>query len=143
MAKGIIIVLAVVVLAVAGFFAWNGTPAEAPTAPENTSAGSPEVSSGAHTIRVTESGFEPAALTVKSGDRVTWVNDTVRSVWPASAMHPTHAVYPTTGGCIGSTFDACRGLAPGDSWAFVFGEVGTWKYHDHLRATVFGSVTVE
>lgn len=100
-------------------------------------------------IRVTEEGFAPSALTVAKGDSVTWVNETDGTVWPASAMHPTHTVYPGSGieKCgtaeAATIFDACAGIAPGGSWSFVFNEVGTWKYHDHLRATVFGSVTVE
>ena len=102
-----------------------------------------------HTVRATADGFVPAALTVKKGDSVTWVNESGRNVWPASAMHPTHTVYPASGieKCgtseAATIFDACSGIPTGNSWSFVFDEVGTWKYHDHLRASVFGSVTVE
>jgi len=40
-------------------------------------------------------------------------------------------------------FDACGGLKTGESWSFTFGEVGEWKYHDHLIAGHFGTVTVQ
>ena len=64
-------------------------------------------------------------------------------MWPASAFHPTHKAYPTTGGCLGSTFDACKGVLPGESWSFKFDIAGSWKYHDHLKPIVFGTIVVE
>lgn len=102
-----------------------------------------------HTIRVTAAGFEPASLAIKRGESVTWVNEASRLAWPASAVHPTHRAYPGSdiAKCgtaeAASIFDACGGIAPGGSWSFVFDNAGTWKYHDHLRASVTGSVTVE
>ncbi len=94
-------------------------------------------------ITYSDTGFAPSTLTVKVGDTVTWKNESEKSMWPASAMHPTHAVYPTTGGCLGSTFDACRGVLPGESWSFKFDIAGEWKYHNHLGPTFFGTVVVE
>lgn len=102
-----------------------------------------------HTIRITANGFEPSSLTVKKGDSVIWVNESGRSAWPASAVHPTHTAYPGSGiqKCgtaeAATIFDACGNVAIGNSWSFVFNEAGTWKYHDHLRASVTGSVVVE
>lgn len=86
--------------------------------------------------------FEPGILTIKAGETVTFRNDSAGQVWPASAMHPTHKVYPAAGGCIGSAFDACKGLMPGESWSFKFDEAGSWKYHDHLNPKNFGTVVV-
>lgn len=107
-----------------------------------------EFTSG-HAVRVTANGFEPASLTVKKGDRVTWMNEAGREVWPASAVHPTHTAYPGSdiakcGTAEAATiFDACGGITNGSAWSFVFNEAGTWRYHDHLRASVTGSVVVE
>ena len=94
-------------------------------------------------IRYTDAGFSPVAISVKKGTTVAFKNDSGQDTWPASAIHPTHQSYPTTGGCMGSTFDACRGLKPGESWDFTFDTAGKWNYHDHLHARQFGSVTVE
>lgn len=94
-------------------------------------------------IRYTDSGYEPSSLAVKRGAAVIFKNESSREMWPASAMHPTHKVYPTTGGCIGSTFDACRGSKQGEEWIFMFDAVGAWGYHDHLNPRSFGSITVE
>ncbi|MBI4053894.1 MAG: hypothetical protein HY397_01030 [Candidatus Doudnabacteria bacterium] len=94
------------------------------------------------TIKFTSSGFEPSEVTVKKGESVKWVNESSISTWPASANHPSHVGYPTTGGCLGSTFDACKGLAKGESWTFQFDFFGTWNYHDHLNPTRYGKVIV-
>lgn len=91
----------------------------------------------------TDDGFSPNPLTVKVGTVVVFKNESSKTVWPASAMHPTHDGYPTTGGCKGSTFDACRALNPGESWPFKFEIKGVWKYHNHLDATQFGQIGVE
>jgi plastocyanin len=86
-------------------------------------------------VEITSSGsFVPETLTISQGDRVTWTNEGSRSVWPASNNHPTHKLY------LG--FDSLKGLKLGGSYSFTFNEVGTWKYHDHLRSSVRGTVIV-
>ncbi len=95
------------------------------------------------TITYTDEGYSPAAVTVKKGGTVTFVNESSTGMWPASAVHPTHRAYPTTDGCLGSTFDACRRVEPGDSWTFSFDIPGRWRFHNHLTPTFVGSITVE
>ena len=88
-----------------------------------------------YTVSVTSDGFSPRELTIKKGDKVTWVNKTSSSVWPASAFHPTHTVYPA--------FDALRGFSENEiPYSFVFDKVGSWKYHDHLNPSVTGVIEV-
>jgi len=96
-----------------------------------------------NTIIFDNSGFSPSTLTISAGESVRFVNNSDRAVWPASAVHPTHTAYPTTGGCIGSAFDACRGIVTGEDWSFVFDEVGSWKYHNHLSPRTTGTIIVE
>ncbi len=95
-------------------------------------------------VTFTENGYSPASVTIKKGDVVRFENRANRDTWPASAFHPTHTIYPekTTGDCLGSAFDACRGVPPGESWAFTFNHVGTWRYHDHLNAAKTGTIIV-
>ena len=88
-------------------------------------------------ITYTDDGYAPKTLEIMQGEMVTFVNGSSKEMWPASAMHPTHKAYPTTGGCIGSTFDACKAIAPGDSWSFTFDVTGAWGFHDHLTPTNF------
>jgi plastocyanin len=118
----------------------------APTAtPSTTATAAPTATPSAAATNVVEiaaSGFSPSSITINAGDTVTFVNRDSAKHWPASAVHPTHSAYPEPGGCIGSKFDACRGLSQGESFAFTFTHVGTWKYHDHLNPTTTGTVVV-
>ncbi len=106
-------------------------------------AGTPPPAPAPTVISYDGKAYTPATVDVKKGDLVMFVNKGTSEMWPASAMHPTHAVYPTTGGCIGSTFDACAGIPKGGSWSFVFDQAGAWKYHDHLNPSVRGTVNVK
>ena len=76
-------------------------------------------------ITYTDSGYSPSSITIKKGQAVVWKNESSKKMWTASALHPTHSVYPTTGGCLGSTFDACMGIPSGGNWSFKFDNVGT------------------
>lgn len=104
--------------------------------PAQTSAQTPAVSQTArqYEVEIKDNSFVPASLTIKKGDTIVWVNKMSKPSWPASALHPTHAVYPVPGGCISSLFDACRGLKQGETFVFTFNISGAWKYHDHLNA---------
>lgn len=96
-------------------------------------------------IVYTGGGYEPASVTIKKGETVRFVNNaTSQDTWPASAVHPTHSVYPekSSADCLGSAFDACRGLKPGESWEFTFGEAGEWRFHDHAHPSKTGVVIV-
>ncbi|HXK38161.1 MAG TPA: hypothetical protein VJ579_03785 [Candidatus Paceibacterota bacterium] len=94
-------------------------------------------------ILYTDGGYTPNPLRVKVGTVVTFINSSSNKMWPASAKHPTHNEYPTTGGCLGSTFDACRGIPSGETWDFQFDIPGTWQYHDHLSPKSYGTIIVE
>jgi len=102
-----------------------------------------------HVVVYSDSGFSPGELTIRKGDTVTFRNESSRDMWPATAIHPSHTVYPGSG--IGrcntseeeSIFDACRRIENGGEFSFVFQEAGDWKYHDHLRATNWGAIIVE
>ena len=90
---------------------------------------------GGDVVKITDDGFEPATLTVSSGDTVTFENDSSDDSWPASDVHPTHQDYPG--------FDAKKPLLPGDSYSFTFTKTGTWGYHNHLEPDVKGTIVVQ
>ncbi len=104
-------------------------------------------------VEITTEGFSPNSLTVTSGTTVKFVNtdSNERQHWPASAMHPTHEVYPGSGinKCSAAKrgevqiFDSCDPLRLGESFSFTFNEKGEWKYHDHLRPSSTGTIVVE
>ncbi|MEX2033110.1 MAG: hypothetical protein WD889_00930 [Candidatus Colwellbacteria bacterium] len=83
----------------------------------------------------TASGFSPKTLIVKTGDTVLFKNNSGRDFWPASAVHPTHTLYPE--------FDAKRAISSGGSYSFTFTRTGSWKYHDHLNPGATGTITVQ
>lgn len=90
------------------------------------------------------SAFSPPQVIIKKGGTVTFTS-TGGNMWVASASHPDHTVYggttrsqhcPDTSG---TAFDQC---GPGTSYSFTFNKVGTWGYHNHLNASLFGKVVV-
>ena len=116
------------------------------TLPADNSNNSPAALSA--TVHITATGYDPQNVTVKKGGTVTWINDTDTPNWPATAQHPTHTKYPGSGiekcGTAeqATIFDACKGLAKGESFAFKFDDVGQWGYHEHLSVKMFGKVNV-
>jgi len=93
--------------------------------------------------------YSPSEVVVKAGESVSFVNNSDTDFWPASAFHPTHTNYPESDiakcGVDNDVdlFDACVPLAPGGTFTFVFNEVGTWGYHDHLNSSATGKIVVE
>ena len=96
-----------------------------------------------HTIEILSTGFKPNELKMRAGDSVIFVNKDTNRHWPASGIHPTHTVYPEPGGCVGSKFDSCKNLLQGESFTFIFGHKGIWKYHDHSNPALWGTIVVE
>lgn len=150
MNKTIITTVIAIVILVGGYFLLRGAYQEAPLVPQasnqQTTPPPPKTQSQAAEKKVviyTDSGYSPSTITVKKGETITFKNQSSRSMWTASGVHPTHKLYPTTGGCIGSTFDACKGVQPSGSWSFKFDIVGTWKYHNHLNPSDTGTIVVE
>lgn len=153
--------LAVIIIA-GGWYLYSSTPSqEAANAGEGTggvvaSQAVPAEGAGANVtemvvskvpdavITFTDSGFVPSSVTIKKGQTVRWANNSGSKVWPASAVHPSHAVYPqkAASDCLGSSFDACRGLSQGESWDFTFDYAGEWKFHNHLKSSQWGVVNV-
>ena len=137
MTKNIIIVGVVLVVVVAGIVyimqqggVYNSVALEAEVVSDNV-------------VVYTNNGYSPNILQVNVGDTVICKNESSRVMWPASAIHPVHTAYPTTGGCIGSTFDACGELSGQSTWSFQFDEAGSWKYHDHKAPQMRGTIVVQ
>lgn len=158
----IISILIILVLVIGGIYWWTGqadapgaigpspspTPSATPAPTPSPSGVSLDVVSNTDEpdafVTYSDSGYAPASVTIKKGDMVRFVNNSNREMWPASAIHPTHAVYPqkSASDCLGSSFDACKAVPPGGSWEFTLSEIGTWRYHDHLSASKTGTIVV-
>ena len=148
--KRLTVALIIAVTLAGSWFLWqkNSTPEpgyrEPAQLPGNGLIGTNEDDPYDVLITFTDEGYAPRDVTVAVGARVRFFNASHQETWPASAIHPTHSLYPgkESTDCLGSAFDACRGLKPGEYWAFTFNYEGEWRYHDHLDATKAGSVTV-
>ena len=157
MNKSITIVLVLVVVILGGYFLLQPPQAQAPTEDTVTTGmpvpgtETPEmiVAPEENLIIYSDTGYAPASLALKVGDTIVFKNESEKNMWPASAMHPSHAVYSGTTlsehcpDLENVAFDACKGIAPGESWSFTFTKAGEWKYHDHLSSDFFGTIVVE
>ncbi len=100
-------------------------------------------------VTYTDNGYFPSTITIKSGDTVTWKNQSSNSMWTASAVHPSHTLYSGTSldahcpDTANTAFDECAGVEPGGSWSFTFKKKGAWKYHNHLSPGDIGTVIVQ
>ncbi|MDP1722042.1 MAG: hypothetical protein Q8L37_02425 [Candidatus Gottesmanbacteria bacterium] len=86
------------------------------------------------TVTYDAQGFTPKSVTVKVGSTVRWANKGTQGMWVASAMHPTHQLLPG--------FDQLKSVTNGGTYEYTFVKVGTWKYHNHVLASDFGTVVV-
>lgn len=91
-------------------------------------------SSGERVVEFREDGFYPNKITVRQDETVLFVNRSEGYFWPASNFHPVHTMYPE--------FDARGPIDSGKSWQFKFDKSGTWRYHDHMRPSFYGTIVV-
>ncbi|HEY4496564.1 MAG TPA: hypothetical protein VI432_00230 [Candidatus Paceibacterota bacterium] len=83
-----------------------------------------------------ENGYEIKDFTIKKGQTVVFKNLTADgNFWPASNIHPTHQIYPE--------FDPKEPIPPAGEWGLKFNNAGIWRWHDHLRPSIKGIITVE
>lgn len=142
-------VIAVVILAALAYFffvnkesktqepAATTTKTEEAT-PSAQSEGSSEGTAENNSITYTDSGFSPRGITIKSGESVTWLNNASSTVQVGSDAHPIHNNNrEVTGG------EFVIELAPGESRSVQLSRTGDWGYHDHLKSTMTGKITVQ
>ncbi len=85
-------------------------------------------------VTYSSSGFQPAVVTVKVGEMVSFANDSSLQMWIASNSHPKHDILPS--------FDQKTSVAKGGSYEYTFQDVGTWRYHNHNAPSDQGTVVV-
>lgn len=86
----------------------------------------------------TSSGFSPADAKIKSGGTITWVNDGDSEIQIGANPHPVH-----TGNKEVSGGGFVLTLKPGEQTAVKMEKVGSFGYHDHLKSSQGGTITVE
>lgn len=100
------------------------------------------------TVHYTTSGFSPETVTIRAGEKVTFINDTSNPMWVGADEHPTHTEFDgsdrathCSGTYTGPTpFDQCQ---QGSTYTFVFTKSGTFDYHNHSAAEFGGTVVVQ
>lgn len=85
-------------------------------------------------VTLTNTGFEPAEVNIAPGTAVIWVNQSGKTATVNSSPHPQHTDYDPL------NLDQFK---DGESLSFTFDAPGTYKYHDHLNSSHFGTVIVE
>ncbi len=147
-------IIGLVAVLVLGFVGWNilysqksspKTTAPETTAPTPAESGATpateggmvkeDLVTGKNVVKITSSGFSPQNITIAVGESVTWINEDTENYQIQSAVHPTHQLYPP--------LNTVGLLKSGEKKSLSFPDPGTYKYHDHLNPTLFGSVTVE
>jgi plastocyanin len=79
-----------------------------------------------HVVVVENVQFSPRGLTVKSGERITWVNKDL---------------FPHTATADAKVFDS-NAIAPNAAWTWVAGKPGTYTYACTFHPTMKATITV-
>lgn len=136
----ITIVVVVVVLLIGWFLvqsqqsATTPVPTSVETPTPTTVESSPSAMTEETAVTISSTGFSPKDVTIKAGKTVTWTNSDSANHTVNSSPHPAHTDNP---------FLNLGTIAPSASKSLTFPTAGTYKYHDHLNPTQFGSITVE
>lgn len=128
--KGLLIVLLVAVLAIASVAAviiYKNSNEK----PVSNTQPSPKIA----TVRITDTGFEPASLSVDQNTVVIWVNAT-KDKPVVVAANP----YPSDTSVEGLK---SQQLSHGASYRYQFKQLGTYNYHDDLNPTINGTIVVQ
>lgn len=138
MNKSLVAVIVVVVLAVAGGFAYVATRSPKAVVTQNTPVmpmpknneptNSSSTPSTTNSVSIQNFAFSPADITVKKGTTVTWTNKD-------SATHTVTETDSQKGPDSGN-------LASGKTYSFTFDALGTFKYHCAIHSSMVGTVTV-
>ncbi|HSX02248.1 MAG TPA: cupredoxin domain-containing protein [Candidatus Saccharimonadia bacterium] len=137
--KNVIITLVVaiiIVVAVAIYLAMaGGKTTGSPMASASPTPQAVPSSQAVSTIKYNVSGgFSPSSVTIKSGQAITFTNDSADEIQVDSDPHPTHTDNPELN--VGT-------IAAGQSQTIKLTTAGSWGYHNHLNPSDKGRVIVQ
>lgn len=97
-----------------------------------------------YVVDYTDTGFQPANLSIKKGETVRFFNESSLPLQVDSYAIGTAALYPDDqhSSCRGSTFDSCNVLPPQHFWEFTFTHEGVWSYHNDVATQHIGVIQV-
>jgi plastocyanin len=117
---------------------YQSQPAVDQTVSPTTTQASDALSQSEVVVVYGSSGFLPSKVTIKSGSRIRWVNESDRDVRIGVDPHPIH-----TGSRELSGGEFTLDLRPSEERVVVMSKVGTFGYHNHLNASETGTIVVE
>ena len=86
-------------------------------------------------VTYNDDGFSPSTLEIQLGGSVMFINESSGGMWVASGPHPTHTLLPS--------FDQKTTAQTGETYTYTFTQAGEWPFHNHVKASEFGKVTVK
>lgn len=131
----IITIIIVVVGAIIAVILWTQQPQQSTSTPQttDTSSNGSLQNAGEVTVRMQNTKFNPASITIKKGTKVTWVNeDSIRHNVVATDSDNTGGL-PTQNDLFGK----------GGSYSFTFETSGTFRYHCTPHPFMTGTIVVE
>ena len=87
-----------------------------------------------YVFSIKSDGFSPKFFTIKAGNKVSWLNSDSKPHEIASDPHPTRLDY--------APFNTVGKLNPKETKTLNFTTPGTFRFHDHLKPSFTGSITV-
>ncbi|MDP2720963.1 MAG: cupredoxin domain-containing protein [bacterium] len=146
--RNLIIPVVILIAIVGGYFLLRGTSQNKTSTPTVTnepattsatpSANASDNNQSETTIKYTSAGFSPENVTIKSGGKITWVNDSSEEVQIGANPHPIH-----TGNKEVSGGDFTLNLAPGESKSVTITKTGSFGYHNHRNSSQGGTINVK
>ncbi len=137
----LILVLAVlVVVLIAGYLLLSTGTNKQKTETQNTNSAQNKEKTGStkqlfqETITLTNSGFDPKTLTIKTGGRIIWQNKSGVAGTVNSDNHPTNLLFP---------FLNLGRFNNNESMTVVFDKPGKYTYHNELNPDQKGTIVVE
>lgn len=103
----------------------TNTPQPATTTPSSTPPAVPTATTV--TVSIKNFSFNPSSLTIKTGTKVTWINND----------SAPHTVTSDSGIALNSAT-----LSPGQSYSHTFTNIGTENYHCTIHPMMKGKITV-
>lgn len=148
MKKTIIIIAIVIIVAIGAYYFFSGnSSSQAPINPPQTNTSpalnNPSINTPSPTVPVSSApanpassnitvsiknfSFNPSAVTIKAGTKVTWVNND----------SAPHTITSDSGNLLNSGT-----LSPGQSFSFTFTNIGAANYHCSIHPAMKGGVIV-
>lgn len=122
MSKALILLLLAIIVAVLGiYFYFLSKPSKQSTQINNTAL---IKTSDIIDVKLTDTGFSPISVTIKTGQTVRWTNTSKKDATVNSNPHPAHNL---------NRFLNLGEFPPESSFQVTFEKAGTYNYHNHLN----------